>query len=94
MVAAADLVLEVLGLGPAQLPVLHGRLQFGAGVTSADLTQDGLEAGRVPGGAQAFGFLGGHAARRHHAIELPEDALLLFARPGTVRFVGHDRTLS
>jgi hypothetical protein len=25
---------------------------------------------------------------------LPEDALLLFARPGSARFVGHDRTLT
>ena len=94
MVAAADPVPEILGFGAGQLPGLDGRLQFGASVPGPDLTQDGLETGRVRGSAQAFGFLGGDTSRRHHAIELPEDAPLLFARPGAARFVGHDRTLA
>ncbi len=94
MVAVADPVPEILGFGSGQLPGLHGRLQFRAGVTSPDLTHDGVEAGRVPGSAQAFGFLGGDPPRRHHAIELPEDTLLIFTWPGAARFVGHDRTLA
>ena len=57
MVAAADPVPEILGFGAGQLPGLDGRLQFGASVPGPDLTQDGLETGRVRGSAQAFGFL-------------------------------------
>ena len=94
MVAAADPVPEILGFGPAQVPGLRSRRQFGAGVTSPDLTHDGFEGILVPCPAQTLGFLGGDAPRRHHAIELPEDALLLFARPGPARFVGHNRTLT
>lgn len=94
MVAPADPVPEILGFGPAQVPGLRSRLQFGASVTSPDLTHDGFEGIRVPRPTQTLGFLGGDAPRRHHAIELPEDALLLFAGPGPARFVGHDRTLT
>jgi hypothetical protein len=43
---------------------------------------------------EIIGFLGSDAPGRQHPVELPEHALLLFARPGPVRVVGHDRTLA